>query len=852
MTQPHHPAERPNFPSLSHSTGRTVIAFGMLLELSSSERYAKLAALRIDEPALAAELEQLFAHESSATKVLTNFAVAANPTIEFHARLKPGDRFGDFELIEPLGSGGMGIVWRAQQHNPSRHVALKLIALGATRASRSSAISEPSALAALRHPFIATIFASGIDGETAWIAMELVENARDITTARSTLSFTQRVELISDVADAIAHAHAAGFIHRDVKPSNILIDGAGKPKVIDFGIALAVTHAQLKNPLAWCGTPAYLAPEALDSEPNQIDARADVYALGVVLYEIVYGALPAELTQRDPIALLRALRTVSFAPPANADRSLRGDLSAIIMRATQRDLSLRYRTIAALSDDLRAYLAHRPTVAAPRNALGRARLVARRNPVAATLASITLTALVAATVVSTFYALYARTAAIEAGELATQTDAVYRAFLNVFIPDDASAARDRALTVSEFMNSRVTLLEREAAQPKSEAGLRGTVDVARTLMYTCAKLEMPLSAARCNFVIQAVERRLSREGYRELLEADLDAVYAALLKNPDDHAALASLNSILPRMLEQQRIVRTGVLARISAVRYLRSTRLTLEVANRLLDLEDAATDVRISACSTIILSIYSDATQPGPVTPIDPHLLDRVVQEIQDLSRSEDGAARAEARSLANGTDIMFSFNLVLARHPELAAPLLDIVLCIAPRHPDDMAATPSTAVGLNYFSSVPRRLERMHAWDSCALVLAEIDSRDLVLQFHTRANLLAAQVPMLMRNGAPSALSEACARYDDLILSADGVLSSPRDAFILAAVITDRGDLLAQLGDHTRLQHAIEHASRTVDASITANPTNPVTQDFIRARDYLIELLGCHDLHPEDPSTR
>ena len=104
MTQPHHPAERPNFPSLSHSTGRTVIAFGMLLELSSSERCAKLAALRIDEPALAAELEQLFAHESSATKVLTNFAVAVNPTIEFHARLKPGDRFGDFDarLSHPI------------------------------------------------------------------------------------------------------------------------------------------------------------------------------------------------------------------------------------------------------------------------------------------------------------------------------------------------------------------------------------------------------------------------------------------------------------------------------------------------------------------------------------------------------------------------------------------------------------------------------------------------------------------------------------------------------------------------------------------------------------------------------
>ena len=224
-------------------TGRTVIAFGRLLELDRAARAAALAKLSEDDPDLARQLASLLANADRPTIVITGFAATTSTGPAPHPHRVAGSRIGGFELLEQIGSGGMGEVWRARQSNPTREVALKVARLDAHAATRSAAVREPEALAALRHPGIATIHASGIDGGFGWIAMELIDGAQTLVDAARTQPLRTRIALLADVADAIAHAHAAGFIHRDLKPSNILLNADCSLKVRPLSYTRSLTHA---------------------------------------------------------------------------------------------------------------------------------------------------------------------------------------------------------------------------------------------------------------------------------------------------------------------------------------------------------------------------------------------------------------------------------------------------------------------------------------------------------------------------------------------------------------------------------------------------------------------------------
>ncbi|CAE7756934.1 unnamed protein product [Symbiodinium sp. CCMP2592] len=286
-------------------------------------------------------------------------------------------KIGKYGVQRVLGQGAMGVVYEATQSHPERRIAVKVL----RRQHEGSSIMqrftlEAQLLARLRHPGIAHVYDAGtakIDGGTEdaqYIAMELINGSPVLEHATTEqLSRNQKLELVAKICDAVHHAHLSGVIHRDLKPSNILVedDGStcGQPKVLDFGVARAselelqiTQHKTGERHLI--GTIAYMSPEQVEGDQTNIDIRSDVYALGVVLYELLVGVLPHDLTT---CSLPEAARKIRFEPPrriSSVDRSLKGDIDTIVHAALEPDPARRFQSAAALAEDLRRVLEHKP------------------------------------------------------------------------------------------------------------------------------------------------------------------------------------------------------------------------------------------------------------------------------------------------------------------------------------------------------------------------------------------------------------------------------------------------------------------------------------------------------------
>ena len=339
-------------------TDRVEELFKAALDVPTSEREAFVAGACTDE-GVREEVEALLAADADAATFLRS-PLRSLAEAEFDA--PEGRMIGPYRLIRRVGTGGMGMVYEAEQESPRRRVALKMLRGGAVNASSLRRFAqEIEVLAQMRHPGIAQIFDAGSHEGMPYFAMEYFEEAAPLTSYAKdgAVSVRGRLELVAKVCDAIHHGHQRGVIHRDIKPSNVLVDAHGEPKVIDFGVARAsdLDGATLQTATGQLvGTMPYMSPEQCEGDPRAIDVRSDVYALGVLTYELLTGSLPYEADASAPGSLILAIRDAPPRPPSAIDRALRGDLETIMLTALQKEPDRRYPSAQALGRDIRRYL----------------------------------------------------------------------------------------------------------------------------------------------------------------------------------------------------------------------------------------------------------------------------------------------------------------------------------------------------------------------------------------------------------------------------------------------------------------------------------------------------------------
>ncbi len=392
-------------------------------------------------------------------------------------------RIGPYRVARVLGEGGMGTVYLAEQDAPHRAVALKVIRSDlATPELLRRFDREAEVLGRLQHPAIAQIYqagtADGPGGPAPYIAMEYVEGVPVTEHPLARAAVRDRLRLFIEICDAVHYAHQRGVIHRDLKPGNILVDAAGRPKVLDFGVA-RLASIDRRDTIATefgqvLGSLPYMSPEQVAGDPLELDVRSDVYALGVVLYELLTGRLPLALHRRSLPDALRVILSEEPAPLGTAAPALRGDLETIGAKALAKEKERRYDSAQALAADVRRYLANEPIAARPPSAVYQLRKFARRNRALVAASVVAVAALVAGTVASSSQAVRAsRAQRVAESERATAVAALAQAESQRRAADAARARADAAVARERLArlgaDSQRTLAERQRERADSSA-----------------------------------------------------------------------------------------------------------------------------------------------------------------------------------------------------------------------------------------------------------------------------------------------------------------------------------------------------------------------------------------------
>ncbi len=472
------------------------------LDLTPAERKAFLDRACNGDPELRQDVESLLAEDAEAGSFLEP------PTLQdltIASVSIPRTVIGPYQLLELIGEGGMGEVWLAEQKQPvRRRVAIKLIKAGMdTREVVARFESERQALALMDHPAIAKVFDAGSTPEgRPYFVMEYVAGV-PITTYcdKHKLTVRQRMELFIHVCEGVQHAHQKAIIHRDLKPSNILVtevDGKPTPRIIDFGVAKALSQKLSAGTMytrvgTIVGTLGYISPEQADSAGEDIDTRTDVYSLGVVLYELLVGALPLDFQKLAYDEVLRRLREQDAPRPStklltlgggsaitaqnrSADpptliRQLRGDPDAIALKALEKDRARRYPSASELAADIGRYLRNEPVIAHPPSTAYRAGKYVRRHKLGVGAALIAVLLLTGVAIVQS---VELRRIRLERD----RADRITQFMTGMFRVSNPSEARGNTVTAQEILDK---------ASTEIVAGLRNDPELQAKMMYTMAE-----------------------------------------------------------------------------------------------------------------------------------------------------------------------------------------------------------------------------------------------------------------------------------------------------------------------------------------------------------------------------
>lgn len=444
-------------------------------------------------------------------------------------------RIAHFQILRLIGEGGMGSVFEARQDHPRRIVALKIIRMAmASESVRRRFEYEVQILGQLKHPGIAQIYEAGTHddgmGPVPYFAMEFVHGPSLLDFAKShKLATRQRLSLLAEICDAVHHAHQKGVVHRDLKPANIMVEsngGSPQPKILDFGVARA-THSDIQQVTMHTevgqiiGTLSYMSPEQVAGRPDELDVRSDVYALGVILFELLADRLPYDLRGHSLPQAGSIIRNQEPSRLSSVQSAYRGDIETIVAKALEKEKERRYQSAAELGDDIRRYLRDEPIVARPASRAYQLRKFAKRNkPIVIGIVAVFVALVlgVIGTGVALVRTIKAERIAIErfdeSRRSAAKATAVSNFLQEMLASVDPAKALGREITIRQALDEAAEKIDSGflAEQPELEGDLRATIGTSYTAIGHYPEAEPQLRKAL------EIRRRLTGDVRQELVE----------------------------------------------------------------------------------------------------------------------------------------------------------------------------------------------------------------------------------------------------------------------------------------------------------------------------------------------